>query len=654
MTQLSLKFSLGWLRLPIVALCSLMMFFVFAPSSNSASSQEKPSTAILAQIGESNQIKVSPDPEVPASKYTLDLTMHTKQAAPATDLHVTYEFSTLDLVDGSYQAKVPAWGKWDATLTYLSNENTQLETENWPDFAVRASHYNIVALNASFPVATFTLGMFTSLNSDTTTVGAGGPDLLHTPSGEEIPTVFTLERPAQINFAKLPEYVYPLPTIPKDLISTQVTDPLDRYFSYRPAFQEYVASLYEISPDAKFHFFGTDIFPSVMVQLIYLNRLPSDAYDLNIISDGSWSYYAFRNNFSGNTLAENQEKEAQQTAQAQELISALRSGTKTSITDDEVPYIWAFLKAEGDRARYLVVRPKSLVSPNDNNEFGQSVASSPQLLQVNLNSQLTKLTTADDPGKTTAFKQLYNLSNAFFANNENKKPMLILGTWVTSEHRFESYVRIMQKLYPQHKLYYKGHPHTPTVLYPEKQQQLTDLGLTDVDSTIPAELLLFFNKDLYLSGYSTSTFSSVANPEVLQVLFGKTKAAAQEDPNGTKEMKVFLSEIDDQQQDPAVLAAKNSGQGDILVEFNNPEPTCMWAIYNETTDTLTCHSSEPSTPAVQEPAAAKPASATRNILVDFVLWLSQAVGITVFSLLLFAFGPAWIFNQLAQFFHQHS
>lgn len=40
--------------------------------------------------------------------------------------------------------------------------------------------------------------------------------------------------------------------------------------------------------------------------------------------------------------------------------------------------------------------------------------------------------------------------------------------------------------------YYRGHSGTPTVLYPDKAEQLQKLEMTDVNSSISAELSLFF------------------------------------------------------------------------------------------------------------------------------------------------------------------
>ncbi|MCM1404771.1 MAG: hypothetical protein NC133_04735, partial [Prevotella sp.] len=74
--------------------------------------------------------------------------------------------------------------------------------------------------------------------------------------------------------------------------------------------------------------------------------------------------------------------------------------------------------------------------------------------------------------------------------------------------------------------YYKGHPNSPTDQYPVRAQLLKDMGLIDIESTIAAELILFFFPDISMSGYSSTTFNSVQNEAMACIFFGKTKQAA--------------------------------------------------------------------------------------------------------------------------------
>ncbi len=85
------------------------------------------------------------------------------------------------------------------------------------------------------------------------------------------------------------------------------------------------------------------------------------------------------------------------------------------------------------------------------------------------------------------------------------------GTYVSYEQNFDDYANLTEVIYGDDYLYYyKGHPNTPTGMYPQKQEQLDRLGITDVDSSVAAELILFFNPEIGLSGYGSSTYNSAS------------------------------------------------------------------------------------------------------------------------------------------------
>ena len=104
--------------------------------------------------------------------------------------------------------------------------------------------------------------------------------------------------------------------------------------------------------------------------------------------------------------------------------------------------------------------------------------------------------------------------------------MVLLGTYVNLEQSFEDYAKLTMTYYgDEYAYYYKGHPNTPTGLWPSKQEQLSSLGITDIDSSVAAELILFFNPEVALSGYGSSTYNSATGDAGCGV-FNMTKAAA--------------------------------------------------------------------------------------------------------------------------------
>ena len=53
------------------------------------------------------------------------------------------------------------------------------------------------------------------------------------------------------------------------------------------------------------------------------------------------------------------------------------------------------------------------------------------------------------------------------------------------------------------------------VLSPKSRNSFDRLGITDVDSSVAAELILFFNPEIGLSGYGSSTYNSASAAEGL-------------------------------------------------------------------------------------------------------------------------------------------
>ena len=102
------------------------------------------------------------------------------------------------------------------------------------------------------------------------------------------------------------------------------------------------------------------------------------------------------------------------------------------------------------------------------------------------------------------------------AEQSGKKVMIFLGTRLTSDSESSENFRALSAFTEQYYgddyvYYYKGHPATPTGANPERLALLDELGITDIESSIAAELIFFFYPEANLSGYSStrrSTFRS--------------------------------------------------------------------------------------------------------------------------------------------------
>lgn len=230
-------------------------------------------------------------------------------------------------------------------------------------------------------------------------------------------------------------------------------------------------------------------------------------------------------------------------------------------------YLWALVDAEPN-AQWWVARKDLIKSSGDDNAFGKAVQTNDKLVQVNI-SNLLKTNIQPSEQNTAEFKALYNFNDGYFkaAEENGKDVMMFLGTRVTSEQSFSEYARFAQLYYgDSYEYYYKGHPGTPSSLYPNKVKQLEDLGITDVDSSVAAELILFFNPDIYLFGYQSSTYASVPSG-MAKGMFEMTKAQGLAQPQYS-DMDYWSSRITDS-TDAAVKALAVSGHSNFLVEFSD-------------------------------------------------------------------------------------
>ena len=92
-----------------------------------------------------------------------------------------------------------------------------------------------------------------------------------------------------------------------------------------------------------------------------------------------------------------------------------------------------------------------------------------------------------------------------------------------SRSNFDAYVNATKKYYGNgYVYYYKGHPYSPTNSVDGKLKHLQRLGLIDIDSTIPAELIFYFNPEAQTTGYASTTFISLNNEQTGGV-FGTRK-----------------------------------------------------------------------------------------------------------------------------------
>lgn len=429
------------------------------------------------------------------------------------------------------------------------------------EVAITAHAYNIAPLTASLPVAIFTTDYWV-LNHDDQ-----GP----------IPTMIMLDRPSAYNWDALPEGMYPVPYLTN--IKSYST----------PAAKAYVKDLVRVSPHSKFNFFLNDNTGTYVHGYVYANQLPEDRYKIVYISDGNMSYTETNAAYAV----------ADPAARHQQMMDEWNASKSLEYASGVEAPGWGWLQktyvyyaqVKGDAtSEWWLPRTDMFTSGDDNVFATETISKDPQLKRVNIANELKELQ-ALGQDKVDAFKRLYNFSDQYFAAaaQQGKRAMLFMGTVVMNEPDFDDYAAMTMAFYGDgFSYFYKGHPATPTSLHPEKQAQLKALGITDVDSNIAAELILFFNPTLELSGYTTSTYASAADGSK-KGLWNYSKAQAMGDKSlAVQDMDWYATPVGSATP-KAVAALCPQGHRCFLMEFSDPilaEGKWDYGLFDSTTGTL--------------------------------------------------------------------
>lgn len=451
------------------------------------------------------------------------------------------------------------YGKFSVSLSFLLDGET-VQSFDDQTVGISADEYNIAPVSATLPTTFFSLNLWGD-NS----IRLNGP------------TILMMERPNAYNWDSLPQSsgslygVYPLPLIGKDEITYQPGDfdaASDLFRTRSDAMSAYVHDLFEINPSSRFNLYCVDYYTGLVQRLLYANGIPEDNYSITLMSDGSWSYNLFANKYGGSdAFSQNELLEEEWLASRTRAYESGAVDAEMLNWDYANQYCWAMINTEPN-AEWWVARKDLLVSANDGNSFGQSVQSNSKVIQVNIASLLTSNIQSNEQSMRE-FEALYNFNDSYFSEAEanNKQVMLFLGTRVTGEVSFSDYARFAMSYYGNnYQYYYKGHPATPTELYPNKVDQLESLGIIDVDSSVAAELILFFNPNIFLSGYSSSTYASV--PEgMAKGMFEMTKSEGLANPQYSS-MDYWSTRITEA-SNPSILALCENGHSNYLVEFSD-------------------------------------------------------------------------------------
>ena len=384
---------------------------------------------------------------------------------------------------------------------------------NLSPLSVTSDHYNIALLNGTYPVLVYSL----KINDIT--------------EGGNIPTFIALERNAAYDFEELPMSVYIYPNMSYSMATS------GNFHGMRKYIQQYVSELYNLNQNSKFTLYAVDNYPEFILEFLVANRIPEENWNCVLLSDGAGTAGILSETFSTDNNKEIYSQMVKDWNQLKEYVykngyssSNLLQFISQRYENDSIYSILA-------RYPYVIVKTQSNVKwwvnrlrVNENlskinekdAEMAQDIVSS--TVSYYTNNLLKALT---DEQKIE-FKKLYKFNDEMFseAEKQNKKVMVILGTsWDGEKDTFYEYIKLTMLLYGNEYLYYyKGHPGYPTSTYPKRQEFLEKLNnegysIYELDNAIAAEVIMFYNPSIYLSGWPSSTYDSVENQQMACTLY---------------------------------------------------------------------------------------------------------------------------------------
>lgn len=454
----------------------------------------------------------------------------------------------------------PYYGKYKVKVEFYNKAGKRVKTTTVKKLGIVAEEYNLAAINGTFGNLLFTLSLW---------------DINRGDNGNPIPSIVSLSRPDAYDWSKLPTNVYSNP---------YMSSPKSGSFTSKVnALSAYAKDLYSLNKKSKFNVYLADNYVKGVLELMYKNNIPESNFNVTFLSDGSGTYEWF-NQAYGDNPNKNYERMAGEWSvlkkaykkgayiDCRELSNSI-SGSNLSLS--KYTYV---VTSEQNNVEWWVARKSGTFKSNDS-EFLSNALS--KMTEKNLNNMLVALQSKGSSVEKQ-FKSLYHFNSEMFsaAEKSGKDVMVLMGSRVTSEKNFEQFATYIMSYYGKsYEYYYKGHPATPTKLYPEKQKQLNKLGIHDVESSIAAELILFFYPDIYCSGMSNSTLNYSYKEGKVGAYLG-ARLADKDKITGGELFKLFFTNITDSYE-PEITSLCNMEHDNFLVEFVDNKDADI-AIYDYT------------------------------------------------------------------------
>ena len=384
-------------------------------------------------------------------------------------------------------------------------------------------------------------------------------DIFNITKNLSCPIYVNFERDKIWDWKKLPEGIFTFDILKEDNSTKNIFQIVDKL-------RIWIGQLYEINNTTLFNLFMTDIHNFVIPSCLYSNNIPSENYNIFLISDGTGSSFFFNKKFDNNetyldTINEMETRyEVFKSYVWSQKRYDLNSNYSKNIDFVELrDYVYIIIKEEKN-INWWLTKIKDLFAPN-NPKLLEELINNKNIVLKDLNFLFKSLNNE----QKEQIKSLLKFNSNYFeeAYKLNKSVMLFAGTYDFNEFNFYDYLLTAELFYNNDYLYYyKAHPVTPIENNPGKIENLTKINITSIDSNIPLEVIFYFNPNISLSGYYTTSFMEIEK-EHLKALFAKNKTEGYY----FDKFDYFCHYINNESEKYGKYLGNNSDG--IVLEFNN-------------------------------------------------------------------------------------
>lgn len=443
------------------------------------------------------------------------------------------------------QITAPYFGNYLVEVSYLNGQAVVAKVTS-DCVKVKADHYNFVYSNSTLPV----------LYSATEIA-----KLDHT-----YPTYIAINRNSTFDWNSLPQNCYP---VPNTVINTKSTNLAlfdeagnqktctygawtngawgalyDNSSTVTPVLRHmknWIADLYAMDANSTFTFYIDDIIAEVGLWWTYGNNFPDDAFTINMYTEGSASANYFKQ-YGYNTYATFKTRQSAYNSH----IADLKNGQDiTSIWN--VPHFIAM--ATDSNVNYCVNIKNSMIGMLSPTEEGYSEYKA--LLEQNITNLSIgeALQSVEAAGKMRDLEFMLRTrwidnkgeegnANQYFANDNGKKNLLIIGTSVNGENNSNGcganttlmtfLPKILELYGNEYNIFYKGHPsYTINAFKDGRAAYFANNNIVVLPNAVPAETYMYLYNEVYIGGYHSSTMSSSMVGQTLFFLGTEARIVAQ-------------------------------------------------------------------------------------------------------------------------------